>query len=262
MSDSAAPTIATRGPSAGYLSLQSMRLPDSNSFWPSAMESWFVPMRDVRVAEAHRLAVTELARAPDGPHGALDREGGWGAMIVAAHAAAVQLLPGDDLGHHADLVRARGRHALVVAQEREPHDLAERHDPRHVDRLERGRHAVRDVRVEERRVLGGDDELDLAEHVERAAAGMPFTAAITGFQRSHALRAEVVARVVEHERRAAGADDVGIGGLVGLAAHLLHAVDAGAERLLAGAGEHDAAHVVVAAKAAPQRRAARAASAS
>ena len=47
-----------------------------------------------------------------------------------------------------------------------------------------------------------------------------------------------------------------------LAAHLLHAVDAGAERLLARAGEHDAAHVVVDAQAAPQRRAAPAASAS
>ena len=33
------------------------------------------------------------------------------------------------------------------------------------------RHAVGDVRVEEGRVLGRDDELDLAEHVERAAAG-------------------------------------------------------------------------------------------
>ena len=40
----------------------------------------------------------------------------------------------------------------------------------HLDRLERGGHAVGDVRIEERRVVGGDDELDLAEHVERAAA--------------------------------------------------------------------------------------------
>ena len=48
------------------------------------------------------------------------------------------------------------------------------------------------------------------------------------------------------------ADDLVVGRTSSrLAAHLLHAVDAGAERLLARAGEHDAAHVVVAA----QRRA-------
>ena len=134
--------------------------------------------------------------------------------------------------------------------------------PGHVDRLERRGHAVRDVRVEERGVLGGDDELDLAEHVEGAAAGHAVHGRDHRLPEVAALRADVVAGVVEHERRAAGADDVGVGGVVALVAHLLHAVDAGAERLLAGAGEDDAAHVVVAAQAAPQRRAAPAASAS
>ena len=103
-----------------------------------------------------------------------------------------------------------------------------------------GAHAVGDVRVEEGRVLGRDDELGLAEHVERAAAGHAVDRRDHRLPEVARLRADVVARVVEHERRAAAADDVGIGRVVGLAAHLLHAVDAGAERLLAGAGEHDA----------------------
>jgi len=48
-------------------------------------------------------------------------------------------------------------------------------------------------------------------------------------------------------------DDVGVGCRVTLAAHLLHAVDTGAEGLVARPGEHDAAHRIVAAQRAPQR---------
>ena len=120
-----------------------------------------------------------------------------------------QLGAGHDFAHHPDLERALRRHALVVAEERQPHDLGERRDARHVDRLERGGHAVGDVRVEERRVLGRDDELGLAEHVERAAAGHAVDGRDDRLPEVARLRAEVVARVVEHERRAAGADDVG-----------------------------------------------------
>ena len=87
--------------------------------------------------------------------------------------------------------------------QRQPHDLAERHDAGHVDRLERRGHAVGDVRVEERRVLGGDDELDLAEHVERAAARHAVDRRDHRLPEVARLRADVVAGVVEHERRAA-----------------------------------------------------------
>ena len=80
---------------------------------------------------------------------------------------------------------------------------------------------------------------------------MPLTAAMTGFQRSHDFGPMLSPGSLNMNGVAAAADDVGVGGVVGLAAHLLHAVDAGAERLLAGAGEHDAAHVVVAAQRAP-----------
>ena len=79
----------------------------------------------------------------------------------------------------------------------------ERHDPRHVDRLERRGHPVGDVRVEERRVLGRDDELGLAEHVERAAARHAVDRGDDRLPEVARLRADVVARVVEHERRAA-----------------------------------------------------------
>ena len=80
---------------------------------------------------------------------------------------------------------------------------------------------------------------------------MPFTAAITGFQRSQLFGPMLSPGSLNMNGVLPRADDVGIGGVVALVAHLLHAVDAGAERLLAGAGQDDAAHVVVAA----QRRA-------
>ena len=107
------------------------------------------------------------------------------------------------------------------------------------------------MRVEERGVLGGNDELDLAEHVESAAAGDAVHGRDHRLPEIGALRADVVAGVVEHEGRAAGADDVGIGAVVTLVAHLLHAVDAGAERLLAGAGQDDAAACGVAVEPVP-----------
>ena len=123
-----------------------------------------------------------------------------------------QLAGGRDLGDHPDLVRPLRRHPLVVAEQREPHDLGERHDPRHVDRLVRRGHPVGDVRVEERRVLRRDDELDLAEHVERAAARHAVDRRDDRLPEVVRLRPDVVARVVEHERRRARADDVVVGG--------------------------------------------------
>ena len=83
---------------------------------------------------------------------------------------------------------------------------------------------------------------------------MPFTAAITGFQRSQLFGpmlspGSLNMNGVEPEPIASSSSKV----VVAVAAHLLHAVDAGAEGLLARAGEHDAAHVVVAAQPAPQR---------
>ncbi len=159
--------------------------------------------RDVRVAEAQRLALAELARGPDGADRAFDRERRLRRdRLGRPRGPLEQLAPSGAISDTIPISCARaGRQALVVAEQRQPHDLAERHDPRHVDRLERGRHAVGDVRVEERGVLGGDDELDLAEHVERAAAGHAVHRRDHRLPEVAALRADVVAGVVEHERR-------------------------------------------------------------
>ena len=91
---------------------------------------------------------------------------------------------------------------------------------------------------------------------------MPLTAAITGFQRSHDFGPMLSPGSLNMNGVLPLPTTSGSVVSSPLAAHLLHAVDAGAERLLARAGEHDAAHVVVAAQRAPQACAARAASAS
>ena len=82
---------------------------------------------------------------------------------------------------------------------------------------------------------------------------MPLTAAITGFQRSHDLGPRLSPGSLNMNGVLPLPTTSGSVRVVALAAHLLHAVDAGAERLLARAGEHDAAHVVVAPQRAPQR---------
>src|SRR5262249_29358508 len=253
-SDNAAPTIATRRPIPGLSRTPvdaGARLEELLPFGDGVLVR---PQPDVRVPESDGLSVPELARAPDRPHRALDRQGRLRRDGVGRpRRPLVQLLLGRDLRDEADLVRALCGQALVVAQQREAHDLAEGHDPRHVDGLERRRHPVRHVWVEEGGVLGGDDELDLAQHVEGAAARDAVDGRDHGLPQVGALGTDVVAGIVEHERRAAGSDPVGIGRVAATATHLLHAVDAGAERLLARPGQDDATHVVMAPEAAPQR---------
>ena len=68
----------------------------------------------------------------------------------------------------------------------------------HLDRFEGGRHAVGDVRIEERGVLGGDDELDLAEHVEGTAARHALHGGDHWLPAVARLRSDVAARVVVH----------------------------------------------------------------
>ena len=200
---------------------------------------------DERVAHVERLLARELeapstARAPP-PAVA---SAGADAIASAAHCARSRnSAQRHDLGHEPDLVRALRRHALVIAEQRDPHDLVERHLLHDVDRLEHRRHAVGDVRVEERRVLGRDDELDLAEHVERAAARDAVHRRDHRLPQVARLRADLLAGIVEHPRRASGSRCplrllLGVGVAV---AHRLHAVDPGAERTLAGTRQHDAA---------------------
>jgi hypothetical protein len=81
--------------------------------------------------------------------------------------AGTQVGPAHDLGDQPDLAGPRRRHPLVETQERHPQHLAERNPPRQPDRERRGQ-PVADVRVEERRVVGADDDVRLVHPVERA----------------------------------------------------------------------------------------------
>src|SRR5450631_4496765 len=259
-SESAAPTTATRaddgvsGPSraagAGRRAFRRSAEPPLDPL-PGFEELLSFGDRLLVGAETHegvpkrdRLAVRKLACGPEGPDRPLHRELGLrGDGVGGPRRGVVQLGRRDDLGHEPDLVGPPSRQPLIVPEEGQPHDLSERHAVVHVDRLERRGHPVGDVRVEERGVVGGDDELDFTEHVERAAAGHAVDRGNDRLPEVRALRPDVVAGIVEVERRAAaGADDAGVGGLVGVATHLFHPVDASTERLLAGAGEDDAAH--------------------
>ena len=78
---------------------------------------------------------------------------GAAAMTSAdQRAASSNLSGGIDLLHETDLVGALRAHALEAAEQREPHDLADRHPLEHQHRLVHAGHAVRDMRIEERRV--------------------------------------------------------------------------------------------------------------
>src|SRR5258705_524409 len=74
------------------------------------------------------------------------------------------------------------------------------------DGLEGRGHSVLDVGVEERGVVGGNDELDFAEHVERAAARHAVHRRDHRLPQVATLGSDVGSGVVEHERRAAAAD--------------------------------------------------------
>ena len=127
--------------------------------------------------------------------------GGESAITRAAHPARSRSSSrGDDLADEPDLVGPFGRHALVGAEQRQSHDLVEGHLRQHLDRLEGGRHPVGDVRVEEDGVVAGDDELDLAEHVEGAAARHPLHGRDHRLPEVAALRADVAPWVVVHPR--------------------------------------------------------------
>ena len=137
-------------------------------------------------------------------------------------------------------MRAARRQPLVVAEQCEAHDLAERHPGPHEHGLERGRHPVAHVRIEERRVIGGDDRLDLTQQVEGAATGHPVHGGHDGLPAVRGLRADRQAGVVHHPRPARLGDDIA-------------PVDPRAERPVAAAGQHDGSHVLVEAEASPQR---------
>ena len=175
---------------------------------------------------------------------------GWSAMARAAHSArSRELVAGDHLGDEADLVGPLGGHPLVGTEQRESHHLLEGHLVQEEDRLEGGRHAVGDVRVEEGGVVGGDDEVHLAEDVEGPAAGHPVDRGDDRLPEVVRLRADALARVVEVPGRVVAGE---LPGRQVLDRADALAVEPGRECLVARAGEHDAADVVVGAEPEPQ----------
>ena len=163
-----------------------------------------------------------------------------------------ELLARDDLRDHPDLVRALCAHAFVIAEQLHAQHLAERHLLQHVHRLEGGRHAVGHVRVEERRVFRGDDDVDLAQDVEGAAARHAVHGGDHRLPEVVRPRADVLARVVEHERRRGRRADRLAARRRELVAHRLGAVDPGAERLLPRRRYDNGVDVVVLTQRAPR----------
>ena len=188
------------------------------------------------------VAHTQLPGRPQGLHGGLR---GPGRLRGDGRGRPARRLPELAAGHHladeADLPGPPRREALVAAQEREPGDLSEGHAWHHDGRLVHGGHAEGEVGVEERGVLGGDDELHLAEQVEGARAGHAVDGGDDRLPAPVGLRAEPRPGVVPCER-------VELGDAVG---GDVRPVDAGAEGALARGGEHDAPHGVVVADAGP-----------
>jgi hypothetical protein len=131
-----------------------------------------------------------------------------------------------------DLQGAFGREAFVEAEQRDAQGLAERDAPGEADRLERGGEPVADVRVEERGVVGAEDDVGLVEPIERAAGRHAVHRAHQGFPHLVELGRQLLARI-------ALAPDVG------MAVDALLDVHAGAERTLARGAQHDDVHVVV-----------------
>ena len=113
-----------------------------------------------------------------------------------------------------------GRHPLVVARQRDAQRLAQADAAHQADRFERRHHAVGDVRVEERRVVGADDDVGFVDEVERARGADALHRAHDRLPHLLPLRAQQLARVLV------------VPDVVGLAVALL-GVEAGAERAVA-----------------------------
>ncbi len=134
----------------------------------------------------------------------------------------------------------------MVAEEGHPHDLAEGHAVQHERRLEHSRHAVRHVRVEEGGVVGGDEDVRLAEQVEGAPAGHAVDGGDHRLPAVVAARSEPAARI----RIGQGVEAV----LDPLVGRDLGAIDARAKSLVTGCGDDHRPHVVVVTHVGPRRR--------
>ena len=215
-----------------------IRPPLAKVFCPSRSESGSLPTLISTLPKSSAFFARRVASHPERPHRALHRDGRLrGDRGGDAGGRRRQFGVGHDFGDETDLVRPLRRNPLVRAHQGDAHDLVERHLLQHVHRLEARRHAVRDVRVEERGRLGGDDELDLAEHVERAAAGHPVDRGdhrLPQVVRSSVRCSRRGRRNATASRSTPSRSALALAGRLGVVLpvpHRLLAVDAGAERL-------------------------------
>ena len=117
------------------------------------------------------LVQRQVQRLVDGQPGAPNRQRRIGVDdvgdLVGAFEKAVVL---DDLADHAQLVGPLGAHPFVLAHQRHPQrDVAGQHagQPNHLA----ARHqSDADVRIEERRLVGGDDDVAGGDPVQPGAA--------------------------------------------------------------------------------------------
>lgn len=130
------------------------------------------------------------------------------------------------------LIGTAGRHPFGRTHQGHPGHLPERHPLRHVDRLVRADHAVRRMGVEEGRLLGCDDELRLAQQIERPAARHPLHGGDHRLPQVVRLRPDRDQRIVDRVR-GRGLRDLHV------------AVEPRAEGATARAGHDDGPHVVI-----------------
>jgi hypothetical protein len=146
--------------------------------------------------------------------------------------AVPELRPLHHLGDQADAERGVRRHSLVVPAERDPERLGQADSPHEADRLDRGDQTERDVRIEERRVVGTDDDVGLVQEVEGACGADALHRTDDRLPHLLPLRAEQLARVlvVPHVERLAV---------------VLADIEAGAERAVTCGAQHNGVHAAV-----------------
>ena len=86
----------------------------------------------------------------------------------------------DDFADHAELVGPLRTHPFVFAHQSHPQRSGAGEHAGHPDQLARGNKPDADVRVEERRLVGGDHDVAGSHPVETGAEHNPLIAASTG----------------------------------------------------------------------------------
>src|SRR5690606_7230043 len=84
-----------------------------------------------------------------------------------------QLLLRQYLADQTNIFRRLRTHALVVAEQRDAHDITDGNAVTQADWLHRTDESVGDMRIEELRILGAEDDVGFIEKIKCAAATQP-----------------------------------------------------------------------------------------